>query len=143
MSRQYLHFRSVVHVHSYEPSRQSTLPPIPNNIRPDKTDLFCRCWKQSNTVVSIVNIGPQPRRSCLCTYKINREAESRIRHESTPNAKRKSNTTRKHTRTRGQHENWTPTRNNAHDNLVPGAEKREPGNEIEHMVDKNYVICPE
>ena len=38
---------------------------------------------------------------------------------------------------------WTPARNNAHDNLVLEAEKRESGNEIEHMVDKNYVIFPE
>ena len=141
MSRQYLHFRSVVHVHSYGPSRQSTLPPIPNNIGPDKTDLFCRGWKQSNTAVSIVNI-PKPRRSCSWTYKINREAESRIRHESTPNAKRRSNTTKKHTRTRGKRENWTPARNNAHDNLVPEAEKREPGNDVEHMVDKKLRHLP-
>ena len=34
----------------------------------------------------------------------------------------------------------TPARNNAHGNLVPQAEKREPENEVEHMVDKNYVI---
>ena len=34
-------------------------------------------------------------------------------------------------------------RNNAHGNLVPEAGKREPENEVEHMVDKNYVICPE
>ena len=33
--------------------------------------------------------------------------------------------------------------NNARGNLVPQAEKREPENEVEHMVDKNYVICPE
>ena len=59
------------------------------------------------------------------------------------NAKRRSNTTRKHTRTRGKRENWTPVRNNAHGNLVPEAEKREPENEVEHMVDKNCVICPE
>ena len=32
------------------------------------------------------------------------------------------------------------TRNNAHGNLAPEAEKREPENEVEHMVDKNYVI---
>ena len=46
-------------------------------------------------------------------------------------------------------------RNNAHGNLVPEAEKREPENEVVHMVDINlacsrlsvvgddYVICPE
>ena len=176
MGRQYFHLSSVVHVNSYGPSRRP-VPPIPNNIRPGKTDLFCRGWKQSNTVVSIVNI-PKPRRSCSWTYKISREAESRIRHGSTQNAKRRSNTTRKHTRKRGKRENWTPARNNAHDNLVlstelimwishgkeirkltfrvlalrrsnahdnlvPEAEKREPGNEVEHMVDKNYVIFPE
>ena len=33
-----LHFRSVVQVHSYGSSPQSTPPLIPNNIRPDKTD---------------------------------------------------------------------------------------------------------
>ena len=60
------------------------------------------------------------------------------------NAKGRSNTTRKHTRTRGKRENWIPARNNAHGNLaVPEAEKREPENEVEHMVDKNYVIFPE
>ena len=144
MSKQYLHLRSVVQVHSYGPCRQSTLPPIEdsNQFRPDKTDLFWRGWKQSNTAVSIVNI-PKPRRSCSWTYKIKREAESRIRHESSPNAKRRSNTTRKHTRTRGKRENWTPTKNNAHGNLVPEAEKREPGNEVEHKFDKNHVICSE
>ena len=34
-------------------------------------------------------------------------------------------------------------RDNAHGNLVPEAEKREPEIEVEHMVDKNYVIFPE
>ena len=44
---------------------------------------------------------------------------------------------RSNTRTRGKHENWTPARNNyAHGNLVPEAEKREPENEVEHMVNK-------
>ena len=38
-----------------------------------------------------------------------------------------------HTRTRGKRENWTPARNNAHGNLVPEAEKREPENEVEHI----------
>ena len=52
---------------------------------------------------STVNIS-KPRRSCSWTYKINKDAESRIRHESTTNAKRRSNTTRKQTRTRGKRE---------------------------------------
>ena len=52
---------------------------------------------QSNTVVSKVNI-PKPRRLWSWTYKINKEAESRIRQESTPNAKRRSNWTRKDAR---------------------------------------------
>ena len=46
----------------------------------------------------------KPRRLSSWTYKINKEAESRIRQESTPNAKRRSNWTRKHTRTRGKRE---------------------------------------
>ena len=58
---------------------------------------------QSNTAVSKVNI-PKPRRLWSWTYKINKEAESRIWQESTPNAKRTSNWTRKHTRTRGKRE---------------------------------------
>ena len=58
---------------------------------------------QSNAAVSTVNI-PKPRRLWSWTYKINKEAESRIRQGSTPNAKRRSNWTRKHTRTRGKRE---------------------------------------
>ena len=69
---------------------------------------------------------------------------------------RVQNSTRKHTKheekvklDREAHQdarqtgNWTPARNKAHDNLVPEAEKREPWNEVEHMVDENYVICHE
>ena len=43
-SRQYLHFLAVVQVHPYGLCTQSTLPPIPNSIRLDKTDLFCGDW---------------------------------------------------------------------------------------------------
>ena len=54
--------------------------------------------------------------------------EGQTRQKSTPGRKR---------------ENWTSARNIAHGNLVPDAEKREPENEVEHMVAKNYIICPE
>ena len=40
-STQYLHFRSLVQVHSCGSCPSSTLPPLPNNIRPDTADLFC------------------------------------------------------------------------------------------------------
>ena len=53
--------------------------------------------------------------------------EGQTRQESTP----------------GREANMKPARNNAHANLVPEAEKREPENEVEHMVDKKYVIFPE
>ena len=83
---------------------------IPNNIRSDKTDLFCHGCRlelnqqvQSNTAVSTVNI-PKLSLSCSGTYKINKEAESRIWQESTPNAKRRSNLARKNTRMQGKSE---------------------------------------
>ena len=43
-----------------------------------------------------------------------KEAQSRIRQASTPNAKRRSNSTGKHTSTRGKTWNPTPARNKAH-----------------------------
>ena len=60
---------------------------------------------QSNTALSI----PKPRQPCLWTYKTNKDAESRIWQESTPNGKRKSNSTMKHSKTW----NSTPARNKA------------------------------
>ena len=80
---------------------------------------------QSNTAVSTVNI-PKPGRSCSWTYKINKEAQSRIRQESTPNAKRKSNSSSKHTReaqfcqgarAQSRVSRFASRRNKAHKNL--------------------------
>ena len=148
MSRQYLHFCSVVRFTFMDPALRvlfHRLQTLFDQIRLTfsvAAGTTVNQQMQSNTAVFTVNI-PTPRRSCSWTYNINRDAESRIRHESTTNAKRRSNATKKHARMWGKRENWTPARNNAHGNLVPEAEKREPENEVGHMVNKNYVICPE
>ena len=86
-------------------------------------------WNQSNTAVSIVNI-PRPRQLCSWTYQINREAESKIQHESTPDLKRRLNTTRKRTRTRGKREIWTPARNNTHGGWQPRSRGRGGGKSV-------------
>ena len=89
---------------------------IPNNVWPDKTLSVATGTKSTNAIkyscFHMFNIT-EPRRPCSWTYKINKEAESRIWQETMPNAKQRSNSTRKHTKIQGK--TWNSThRNKAH-----------------------------
>ena len=109
----------MVEVHSYGPCPQSTLPPIPNNILPDKTFSVAAGAKnqqmQSNTALSTVNIPKIQAIVFVNRYKINpgNKQGSRVQNSaSTPNTKRRSNSTRKHcTRPPGKRETrlWLET----------------------------------
>ena len=106
----------MVQVHPHGSCTQSTLPPIANNIQRDKTDLFCHDWNEVNKCNQI-QLFPQLTSESIPDrvgdHEFYKEAQFKIRQETTLNAKRKSNLTRKHTKTQGKTWNSTPARNKA------------------------------